>query len=204
MTILKDRIDKLMCMEADGEIGESTTEETPEVKTFTQEQVNSMIATEKRNNKTSVYKGLGFENEEEAKDFITKYRQQEENNKTELEKIQQQVATLEAEKKAESLKAQSLEYRFTAIKEGCQPDSANDVVLLAKAKMTDDKDFETALKEIKDQYPVMFKQSESSAGTGGGGTAARTPIKGGDISGIGKRLAEQKNKQNATQNEYFK
>ena len=45
----------------DGNSGGSTD------KTFTQEQVNSMIAAEKRKNLSSVYKGLGFESEEAAK-----------------------------------------------------------------------------------------------------------------------------------------
>ena len=56
----------------DGNSGGSTD------KTFTQEQVNSMIAAEKRKNLSSVYKGLGFESEEAAKQFIEKYKQEEE------------------------------------------------------------------------------------------------------------------------------
>ena len=40
-----------------------------EDKTFTQEQVNSMIAAEKRKNLSSVYKGLGFDSEEAAEEY---------------------------------------------------------------------------------------------------------------------------------------
>ena len=52
---------------AGGEGGNGGSEGGSNDKTFTQEQVNSMIAAEKRKNLSSVYKGLGFESEEAAK-----------------------------------------------------------------------------------------------------------------------------------------
>lgn len=178
-----------------------------EDKTFTQEQVNSMIAAEKRKNLSSVYKGLGFDSEEAAKAFVDKYKGEEEKNKTDLVKAQERASQLEAEKSAEAAKAQDLQYRFDAMAEGCDAKSAADVVVLAKAKMSDDKDFAAALKEVKDQYPAMFGQTDNGngGGTGGGGTSPRQKLKNGDLSGIGKRLAEQR-KQNSTtkDHDYFK
>lgn len=175
-------------------------------KTFTQEQVNSMIAQEKRKNLSSMYKGLGFESEEDAKAFIEKYKGQEEQNKSDLVKAQEAAKKLEAEKKAEQSKAQNLQYKFDAMAAGCDAKAADDVVVLAKAKMSDDKDFATALKEVKEQYPAMFGQTDSSGGgTGGGGTPPRKKLTGGDVSGIGKRLAEQRKQSNsAKENDYFK
>ena len=177
-----------------------------EDKTFTQEQVNSMIAAEKRKNVASFFKGLGFESEEAAKEFVDKYKAEEEKNKSELEKEQARSAQLEAEKQAEVLKAQNLEYKYEALSVGCPAEAVDDVVVLAKAKVSDDKDFATALKEVKEQYPAMFGQTDNSGGgTGGGGTSPRGKLKTGDLSGIGKRLAEQRKNNNATkENEYFK
>lgn len=174
-------------------------------KTFTQEQVNSMIAAEKRKNLSSVYKGLGFESEDDAKQFVEKYKQEEEKNKSDLVKAQEEVKKAQAEKAAEATKAQDLQYRFDAMAEGCDAKSAEDVVVLAKAKMSDDKDFAAALKEVKEQYPAMFGQSASGGGTGGGGTSPRQKLKAGDVSGMGKRLAEQRKQNNtAKNNDYFK
>lgn len=178
-----------------------------EDKTFTQEQVNSMIAAEKRKNLSSVYKGLGFDSEEAAKAFVDKYKGEEEKNKTDLVKAQERASQLEAEKRAEAAKAQDLQYRFDAMAEGCDAKSAADVVVLAKAKMSDDKDFAAALKEIKEQYPAMFGQTDNGngGGTGGGGTSPRQKLKSGDLSGIGKRLAEQRKQNNTTKDhDYFK
>ena len=174
-------------------------------KTFTQEQVNSMIASEKRKNLSSVYKGLGFESEEAAKEFIEKYKQEEEKNKSDLVKAQEEAKKAQAEKAAEAARAQDMQYKFDAMEQGCDAKSAEDVVVLAKSKMSDDKDFATALKEVKEQYPILFGQSASGGGTGGGGTSPRGKLKAGDISGMGKRLAEQRKQNNtAKNNEYFK
>lgn len=186
-----------------GDNGSGGTED----KTFTQEQVNSMIAAEKRKNLSSVYKGLGFDSEEAAKAFVDKYKGEEEKNKTDLVKAQERASQLEAEKRAEAAKAQDLQYRFDAMAEGCDAKSAADVVVLAKAKMSDDKDFAAALKEIKEQYPAMFGQTDNGngGGTGGGGTSPRQKLKSGDLSGIGKRLAEQRKQNNTTKDhDYFK
>lgn len=175
-------------------------------KTFTQDQVNSMIAAEKRKNLSSVYKGLGFESEEAAKEFVEKYKDQEEQAKSDLVKEQEKSKQLAAEKAAEQAKAQDLQYRFDAMAEGCDAKAAADVVVLAKAKMSDDKDFAAALKEVKEQYPAMFGQTDNAGGgTGGGGTSPRGKLKVGDLSGMGKRLAEQRKENNATkENDYFK
>lgn len=177
-----------------------------QTKTFTQDQVNSMIAAEKRKNLSSVYKGLGFDSEEAAKEFVEKYRDQEEQAKSDLVKEQEKSKQLAAEKAAEQAKAQDLQYKFDAMAEGCSAKSAADVVVLAKAKMSDDKDFEAALKEVKEQYPAMFGQTDNAGGgTGGGGTSPRGKLKAGDLSGMGKRLAEQRKENNATkENDYFK
>ena len=174
-------------------------------KTFTQDQVNSMIAADKRKTTSSIYKGLGFESEEQAKEFIEKYKQQEENNKSDLAKAQEKTKQLEAEKNAEATKAQDLQYKFDAMAAGCGAEAAGDVVVLAKAKMSDGKEFADALKEVKEQYPAMFGQTDNSGGnsTGGGGVSPRKKVTSGDISGIGKRLAEQRKKTSTTKDDAF-
>lgn len=161
-------------------------------KTFTQEELNSILASEKRKNINSVYKDLGFESVEEAKQYLEEHRQKDEDEKTELQKSQERIQALENEKAAEIKKSQEAEYKFKAIEAGCDAKNAADVVVLAMAKVSDDKDFESALKDIKDTYPSLFDSSEGNSGTGSGGNNPRSRRGGSDISGIGKRLAEQR------------
>lgn len=171
-------------------------------KTFDQEQVNSMIAAEKRKNISSVYKDLGFESAEEAKAFISAKQKEEEDKKDELTKAQERANQLEAEKKAEQEKTERLNYKFKAIEQGCDPGNAEDVVVLAQAKITSEKGFDTVLKEIKEQYPSMFTKTGEGAGTGSGGTHPRT-MTNKDVEGMGKRLAEARKGTAPKKNAYF-
>lgn len=205
LTSLRARFFNLMCLEGEGGGGggeggdpKSNPEPKPEPKpeppkTFTQEELNRIVANEKHKNQNSVYKDLGFDNPEEAKAFVEKYKKQEDEKKDELTKIQERAAELEKEKNAEAHKAKLVEYKFKVVEEGCDPKNASDVVTLAVGKMSDDKDFETALKEVKESYPTMFESSSSRGGTGKGGNPPRSGKPSGEeTSGLGKRLAEQR------------
>ena len=98
-----------------------------------------------------------------------------------------------------------MQYKFDAIAAGCDTKAADDVVTLAKSKMSDDKDFATALNEIKEQYPAMFNQSAGTQGTGGGGTSPRKKMDTGSVTGIGERLAKQLKENSAPKkNDFFK
>lgn len=174
-------------------------------KTFTQEELNNILASEKRKNINSVYKDLGFESSEEAKAYLEKHRKEDDDKKDELTKSQERLAELEKEKAAEAKRATEAEYRFKAIESGCDAKNAADVVVLATAKVSEDKDFETALKEIKETYPSLFSSSEGNSGTGSNGSNPRGRRNGSDISGIGKRLAEQrKNSAKSNGNGFFR
>lgn len=189
--------------------GSNETEDTEDVettneKTYTQTQVDTAVSRAKSESIDNVYKNLGFESESDMQEFIDKYKKQEEDNKTELVKEKEKTKKLEAEKVAETEKAKNLQYKFDVIAKGCNVDSVDDVVTLIKAKLSDDKDFETVLQEIKDQYPIMFNAETKNNSTGGGGTVPRKKSNN-DISGMGKRLAEQRKQNNsiASNNNYF-
>lgn len=214
----RERFLNLMCLDNEGGAGGgsgtgsgegegSDGNNNPE-KTFTQEELNSILASEKRKNISNVYKDLGFEKPEDAKAFIEKYKDAEEKKKDDLTKAQDRVAELEKEKATEAKKAREAEYKFKAIEEGCDAKNAKDVVALAVSKMTDDKDFDTALKEVKESYPIMFEFSNNNNNNSGTGASANNPRRksaGKELEGIGKRLAEQrKNNAKSKANEFFK
>ena len=170
---------------------------------FTQEQVNGIIASEKRKNNAALLKDLGFENIEDAKSAIAEYNAAKDKQKDDTTKAQEKADQLQKEKDAESAKAIKLENKLTAINKGCDPKNADDVVTLAMAKVTDDVDFEAALEEVKKLYPAMFESSNNGS-TGHGGNPPRGRMTSGDTEGIGKRLAEQRKKDNSTKkNSYF-
>ena len=213
----KERFLNLMCLDNEGGAGGGSGSgegegdkgsNNPSEKTFTQEELNNILASEKRKNISNVYKDLGFEKPEDAKAFIEKYKDVEEKKKDDLTKAQDRVAELEKEKATEAKKAKEAEYKFKAIEEGCDAKNAADVVALAVSKMADDKDFDTALKEVKESYPIMFESSNNNNNNSGTGSNANNPRRksaGKELEGIGKRLAEQrKNNAKSKANEFFK
>lgn len=175
-------------------------------KTFTQEDLNRIAAQEKRQGVASVLKALGFEKEDDAKAFVEKYREVEDNKKDDLTKVQEQLETEKKAKEEAERKADLIEKKLKVASLGVAADKIEDVVTLALAKVTDSKDFETALEDLKTSYSMLFEggASAGSHGTGGTGNPPRSG-KSGIEGGIGKRLAEQKKQSYAQTNKqsYF-
>lgn len=174
--------------EGQGATGNNNTGQEPSDLKFTQDDLNKIGASEHRKGVASAFKSLGFESEEEAKAFVEKYRQVEENNKDELTKSNE--ALEKANSKLAEVQAQLLlaEHRAKALEAGAPIDKVDDVVILAKAGVSEEIDFENSLGCVKTKYPALFNQS-SSQGTGnsvGGNNGGA-----GAFERLGEKLAEQ-------------
>lgn len=92
---------------------------------------------------------LGY-GEDELKVILEKDKAAKEANKTELEKkddvLRETTAQLVAEREARML----ADAKLTAIKLGAKPDMVEDLVAVAKSKVTKDKDIAKVIAEIKD------------------------------------------------------
>ena len=195
-------------LEADGGSGGDTTQpdqtqaDTEPQKTFTQNEVNTIAAREKRQGAAGILKALGFDTEEAATAFITKYREQEEANKSDLEKANSALAAAQAEQAKLQAQALAAERRASVMEAGVKGANARDVVLLAEARMDDKTDFDAALEQLKKDMPTFFGEARP-AGTGSaGGKPPRKPSEGGAGS-LGKRLAEAAVKSTPKENPYF-
>lgn len=174
-------------------------------KSFTQEDLNRIAANEKRQGMSSILRTLGFEKEEDAKAFVEKYKELEDSKKDDLAKAQE---TLEMEKKAKEeaeKKAELLDRKFKVVAAGVSADKADDIVILATAKMMDGKTFEDALEDLKKAYPSFFEADSGNigSGTGTGGNPPRGRNGGSSVGNIGKRLAEQKKTGTQQKKSYF-
>ncbi len=91
---------------------------------------------------------LGY-GEDELKGILEKDKAAKEANKTELEKkddvLRETTAQLVAEREARML----ADAKLTAIKLGAKPDMVEDLVAVAKSKVTKDKDIAKVIAEIK-------------------------------------------------------
>jgi len=136
-------------------------------KTFTQDQVNSMMAREKNEGKRSVLKSLGFSNEEEAKKAITLFNAMMDSQKTAEEKLDEELSKKDQELSEYKNRAFEAENKLLCLENGVNKDSVDDVLAIAKCKVTDSKNLSKVLSEMKkdSKYSSFFTSAENN-GTG--------------------------------------
>jgi hypothetical protein len=171
-------------------------------KTFTQEQVNGMMAAEKRSGRLALLKELGYEVKEGAKasDVIAQVKGILDSGKTQQQKDQEAREKAEGDLSAEQAKSKQLQAKIDAMTAGVKPDYVDDAIALLSPRVTDQKPLSKLLEESKEKYPNWFGEAEGSKGTGGSTNPPRG--KGTSTEGLGKRLA-QANKP-ATKSSFFK
>ena len=170
-------------------------------KTFTQADVNRMMAAEKESGRRSILKELGVEDVTSAKEGLQKYQEYLNSQKTELQQAQENQAKLQNDYANAVAKANHAENCMTAMKAGASSDSIEDLVVLASSKVTTDKDFSTVIAEMKSNptYSGFFK---SSTGTGSGGLQNQPAGTGGKTS-LAESLAKKSAANVGQKSKYF-
>lgn len=171
-------------------------------KTFTQEQVNGMMAAEKRSGRLALLKELGYEVKDGAKasDVIAQVKGILDSGKTQQQRDQEAREKAEGDLSAEQAKSKQLQAKIDAMTAGVKPEYVDDAIALLSPRVTDQKPLSKLLEESKEKYPNWFGESEGSKGTGGSTNPPRG--KGSNTEGLGKRLA-QTNKP-AAKSSFFK
>lgn len=120
-----------------------TKETTQEEKTFTQADVDKLIqeriAREKKN--------------QLSKEELKAYNEWKESQKTEEEKKNEALTNAEKARLAAEEKATALEAKVTCLSKGVIATSVDDVVILAKAMVTDELNIEQAIDKVLEKYP---------------------------------------------------
>lgn len=183
--------------EGEGDAGKN--DDPPAGKTFTQEEVNAMMAKEKNQGKLAILKELGVEDSKTAKEALAKYKEYLDSQKTEAQKLAEDLKVQQEAKASAEQKATLLERKFEAVALGAPANAVEDIVTLASTKVTDTKDFKTALEEVKAAYPQLF---ETSSGNTGNNVGSKK-IGGNGIGSFGKKIAESASKAQSSGNGYF-
>lgn len=171
-----------------------STEGEKKEKTFTQEQVNRMMAKEKNQGRNAVYNELGI-NPKDTKQ-IESLKAYLESQKTDVQKeAEKQLAADAAIKEAEE-RAKIAEAKAEAMMLGIKSQFVDDAVTLALSK-SDDREIKSVLAEFKTKYPVWFEDEEGNKPKGTGSSLKGTQGKKGNDEnnkpqGIGARLAAQR------------
>ena len=185
-------------------------------KTFTQSEVNAMMAREKREGKASAFRSIGFSSEEDAKKALELFNlmngmnnnsnnSQESNFGSNLNNnnhVNNSKAELQNSLNEANKRAQEAEEKLSLLNAGVDKNSTDDVLAIAKAKVTDSKNLDAVLEEMKkdSKYSVFFVSS-SDEGTGSAPGQNRTGGSSGKIK-YGERLAKS-NQTGANKSSYF-
>lgn len=161
-----------------GDPNTSTPEPAGAEKTFTQAEVNELIRVRLERER----KG------QPTKDELTAFRNWQNSQKTAEQKAADDLKAAQDAQSAAEQKAADLEAMFAAMKAGVSPEAAEDVVALAKLKVSEDMPLSAAIAEVLKKYPQFC-----------GGTAAPVTTTGAKInnggsttvSGVEKRFLEK-------------
>lgn len=187
------------------ETGTSGNEEKAE-KTFTQAEVNKMMAREKHQGVNSVYNELGIKPGD--KKMLSAIKEYLASQKSDEQKALEAEAAKASEIAKANERAAIAEAKAEAMMIGVQTQFVEDATTLALAKVAaeDGTDIKTALGELKTKYPIWFgatkDESEddkkdtgkSKVGQKGTGSSVKASEKdkGGAEKSLGARLAAKK------------
>ena len=170
------------------EAGVGKEESTP--KTYTQEEVNAMLAKEKRQGKNSVLKKLGLKDVNEG---VEKLGIKDEKSVDEKKSDSGNLADKAQIRLAEQ-RAIMAERKLAVLALGATKESVEDIVLIASSKVTDDEDFESVVEEMSSnkKYAMFFgKDEKNGTGSSAGGYKRSENAAAG---AFGKKLAENMRK----------
>lgn len=170
-------------------------------KTFTQEELNAIAANEKRQGKQAVMKLFGIADEKDLKAAAEKFNAWADSQKTAEAKLKEQedkVAQAEA-------KVAEAEAKVACLGAGVGTESVDDVLAIAKTKVTDDKGLSVVLEEMKkDPKYAGFFGAQSNGGTGSPGGHSNGSGSGNTaLENIGERLGKQR-AQSPTKSNFFR
>lgn len=174
-------------------------------KTFTQADVNSMLAGEKKQARLAVLKSLGFNVSDDTKysELIKQAKETLDSQKTQQQLDNEAKTTAETEAAEAKKEASLLRASLEAIKFGVKPECVDDLISLILPKVTETETFEKLLKDYQTKYPMFYGKDEPEPKPEGTGRAMNPPKKLAGTESLGARLAKA-NAPKQTKSSYFK
>lgn len=128
---------------------ENKTEVNTEQKENKTETNKINVEETKKQGVNEILAALGVDSKEDLQTIVSKYHQEQENKKTDLEKANDSNKTLTKRLVEEKERADIAEAKLAAITLGAKPDLVDDLVIVAKSKATEDKKILDVIEEIK-------------------------------------------------------
>lgn len=133
----------------------------PGERTFNQEEVNNIATKESRKATEKILKDLGIEDFDNAKEGLQKFREWQDSQKTEAEKLQGDYDKAQQTLQEKETENRTLKAQMSAMKQNVNGDYVEDVVALAERQVTDDVSIDDAIKSVVEKYPHFLEAKES-------------------------------------------
>lgn len=146
--------------------------------TSTQQNANNVDVEKVKGDAVAEYlKSLGVEDSESLQAIVKKAKEDEEANKTDLQKKDDALTATTKELVTEREARVIAEAKLSAIQLGAKPELVDDLVIVAKAKVTKEKDINAVIAEMKDSTngKIYFATDEDE--TNKKGTVTRSRVK---------------------------
>lgn len=149
---------------------DSTTGEqknVPGERVFTQDEVSRMMAREKHQGRSAVYRELGIDPDDTS--AVQMFKAFIEANKTDEQKRAEQEKQQKDAMSDMSDKLKAAEAKATLMQAGVSADYVDDAVIIALSRVgaNENLDIETVAKDLKSKYPVWFGVTNGTDGKDG-------------------------------------
>lgn len=145
--------------------------------TSTQQNNNVDVEKVKGDAVAEYLKSLGVEDSESLHAIVKKAKEDEEANKTDLQKKDDALTATTKELVTEREARVIAEAKLSAIQLGAKPELVDDLVIVAKAKVTKEKDINAVIAEMKDSTNGKIYFSTDEDETNKKGTVTRSRVK---------------------------
>ena len=151
----------------DGSDGEGQKEKE---KTFTQSQVNAMMSREKKQGRQAALNALGFKTEDDAKKAIALLNALQDSQKSEEEKLNEKINNQKDDLSEAVKRAIVAENKLSCISANVKKEAIDDVLAIASTKISDEKDLDSVLEEMKKdtKYSSFFEGTKQGTGSNPG------------------------------------
>lgn len=152
---------------------------TESEKTFTQKEVTAMMTREKREGRKALLKSLGFKTEADAKNAVALYNALVDSQKSEEEKQKDRATHAESDKDEAEARAKAAEDKLACVLAGVSKGAIEDVLAIAYLKVTEEKDLDKVLAEMKKEarYASFFQEGDEEEDPGTGSEPGHTKKK---------------------------
>lgn len=171
----------------DNQNPDGSDDENKKEKVFTQSQVNAMMSREKKQGRQSALNALGFKTEEDAKKAIALLNALQDSQKSEEEKLNEKLNNQKNDLSEAEKRAIVAENKLSCISANVKKEAIDDVLAIASTKISDEKDLDSVLEDMKKdaKYSSFFEGTKQGTGSNPGHSK---PDNGGEK--MGARLAK--------------